>query len=274
MVVVMSVKNSLKERIKRRLGYPVVKVELDDQQILDCIDYATTRFVKWAAGQATQEVYFTLMLSGGQWLYDLPGGVTNVIKYDYAPITGGINTLFTIENYLYDRGMYALLTPGTGSSQYSLVSFHIAVDFLKTMARYTPDAYHYIYHKTTNQLEIKPTPASGNYTYLVDGGLYDSPGIILLKTMAIVGSTLPEWEYGDEMVDLYTAQWTEDFATAKAKEILGLIRRKFASFNALGNQGTALDGGDLVREGQDEQKVLLDKLVKEETYIGMPIIFG
>jgi hypothetical protein len=76
------------------------------------------------------------------------------------------------------------------------------------------------------------------------------------------------------MVDLYSAQWTEDFAVARAKEILGLIRRKFASFNALGNQGTALDGEALVREGQEEQRTLLEKLVKEEVYIGMPIMFG
>jgi hypothetical protein len=267
----LSSKNDLKERIKRRLGYPVVKVELDDQQILDCIDYAATRFIKWAAGQSTQEYYFTLMLSGGVNFYDLPGGVVNVIKYDYSPITGGINTLFTVENYFYNMGMYNFLFNVHG---FSLIEYHTVLDYLKTLHRYTPDAYNYKYHKTTNQLEIWPTPERGQWLTLPDGTVYDSPGIILIKSVCIAGSTVPGWEYGDQMPDIYGAQWTEDFSVARATEILGLIRRKFASFNALGNQGIALDGGDLIREGLEKQEKLLHDLETKETYWGIPIYFG
>jgi hypothetical protein len=52
-------KAELSEKIKRRLGAPVVKVELEDIQIYDAIDYAKDKWVKWAAGNATVDTYFT-----------------------------------------------------------------------------------------------------------------------------------------------------------------------------------------------------------------------
>ena len=75
-------KKQLAEKIKRRLGYPMVKVELHPRQIEDAIDYARDKFIKWATGQATSETFFTLLLSAGQNFYDLPVGVTEVLSYD------------------------------------------------------------------------------------------------------------------------------------------------------------------------------------------------
>lgn len=57
--------NSTKEFvnwIRRQLGYPVVKVELTDQQIIDNIISALNLFLLYASGQATEEAYYTLML--------------------------------------------------------------------------------------------------------------------------------------------------------------------------------------------------------------------
>ena len=65
-------KAELAEQIKRRLGAPVVKVELDDVQIYDAIDYAKQKWVKWAVGNAFVETYFTVLLLAGQNFYDLP----------------------------------------------------------------------------------------------------------------------------------------------------------------------------------------------------------
>ena len=52
-------KSDLAELIKRRLGYPVIKVELTQQQIYDTIDYAKYKWVKWGAGNSIVETYFT-----------------------------------------------------------------------------------------------------------------------------------------------------------------------------------------------------------------------
>jgi hypothetical protein len=276
----MSKKTELADRIKRRLGYPMIKVELHDDQITDSINFARNKFIKFAAGQATQEVFFTMMLSAGQYLYDMPDGTVEVISYDSsASSMGGINTLFTLGNFLYSQGMFGLLNPGNSESGYSLIGYHIAIDFLETLHRYTPDSYRAKYHKAANILEIQPPPASGNYlTFTDDEGndtTYDSPGFVLVRAMMIDGSTLPDWQGVDSLDSgVFESQWVEDYATARAKMVLGMIRRKFASFSALGNQGATLDGSDLVSEAKEEMAALEDKLRLEETYIGWPIIVG
>jgi hypothetical protein len=65
-------------------------------------------------------------------------------------------TIFYIAEGLFDPLLW------TGGYGYNLVSYHVALDFLKTVDRYTPSIYNYKYHKYTNQLEVHPAPPSGN----------------------------------------------------------------------------------------------------------------
>ena len=275
----MSKKNNLKDRIKRFLGYPIIKIELDDAQIFDNIEFARNQFIRWAVGQATQETFFTIMLEANQHLYDMPGGVVEVVGYDtYVNELGGINTLFTIENYLYNQGMFAILDSG-GGGDYNLISYHIALDFLQSLQRYSPDTYSFKYHKTTNQLEIQPPPPSGSSLWaLNEEGVsteYDSPGWILVRSFMISSASLEgsNWIANDNE-DVYDSLWVQKYATALCKQTLGFIRRKFASSSLLGNQGTALDGDTLVSEGTAEKDMLEESVRHKEAYVGYGIEIG
>jgi hypothetical protein len=265
-------KTQLAERIKRKLGYPMVKVELDPTQIADAIDTARKKFVKWAAGNATHETFFTIMLSGGQTIYELPVGVTEVMAYTSTGISSGINTLFTIDNFLYNQGMYEALF-NYDSTGYSMISYHIARDFLETVRKYTPDKYSYKYHQYTNQLEIQPAPPTGN-SLTIDGRIYDSPGFILLRTMMLESATLPGYSEENTFENFYGYDWMLDYATAECKIMLGLVRRKFANFASLGNVGISLDGDSLVSEGKEEKDALEEKLKLEEVYEGLGVEIG
>jgi hypothetical protein len=274
----MSAKSKLRDRIKRNLGWPIIKIELDDSQINDNIEFARNQFIKWAVGQATQETYFTLMLEANQHIYDMPGGVVEVVNYSSkSNEMGGINTLFTIENYLYNNGMYAILE-STGGGDYNLISYHIALDFLESLQRYSPDSYSFKYHKSTNQLEIQPPPPSGNSLFALNenGEIteYDSPGWILVRAFMIEQSSLPGWTSGMEDDNLYNSLWVEQYSRALSKITLGYIRRKFASSSMLGNQGTALDGDSLVSEGTAERDALEESLRHKEAYEGYGIFLG
>ena len=125
----------------RQFGHPMVRVELHDLQLEDCIMEARSEFVKWAAGNATVETTFTLPLSSGVKEYEMPGGVTEIIKckeFETGNGSGGINTLFSVENYLYNAGILSFLDNLGG---YTLVDYHLALDFLDTIDRYIPDKY-------------------------------------------------------------------------------------------------------------------------------------
>lgn len=259
-------KEELMEKIKRRLGAPMVRIELDDTQIFDNIDYTRTKYIKWAVGNATQEVYMTLLLRGGQTLYDLPANTTNVLGYTISTL-GSIHTLFTIENYLYQMGMFDQILMRGGGNDYTLVSYHIARGFLETIKRYVVDAYNFKYHKYTNQLEISPPPPSSGVTSVLSAGEYvsNTPGYLLLRTYQIEGT--------DE--DIYENEWILDYATALTKISLGRVRSKFANFTAVGsNVGLSLDGDTLLQEGQAELEHLNETLRNEEVWEGLGIYMG
>jgi hypothetical protein len=279
-------KADLADLIRRRLGEPVVKVELKDQQIYDCIDYAKSKWVKWGVGNSVVETYFTTLLYAGQNFYDLPIGVVDIVEYDDHGSEYGINTLFTLENFLYTRGVLNPLL-WTGGYGYSLVSYHVALDYLKTIDRYTPSIYNYKYHKYTNQLEVHPAPPSGNALDVTDANgvttTVDSPGFILIRSYMIEGShyggmetdnSLSTWKRGDSDENFYTSDWLFDYALAECKLILGRIRSKFANFNSIGNIGIGLDGDTLLAEGAQEKERLDETLRLEEGHEGYGILFG
>lgn len=199
-------RTQLMDKVKRRLGAPMVKVELCDEQIVDHIDYARQKWIKWAIGNATQETYFTVMLQAGKRFYDLPAGVHEVVAYDDGPIqSGGINTLFTMDNFMFQNGFYGNVFWGG----YDLVSYHIVLDFMSTLKRYRSTPYNWKYHKSTNQLEIDPAPPwdgkqkavtlPNPTTGLPTTYYIDSPGWVLLRTYMVEGSTLPN----------YTPDWSD-----------------------------------------------------------------
>jgi len=267
-------------KIRRRLGHPMVKIELDDTQISDAIDYAKDKFVKWAVGQSRVETFFTMALSASQTVYALPVGVTEVIEYTDSGggASGGINTLFTIDNYLYNHGMYEALYHTGMSGGYTMISYHIARDFLETVTRYTPTKYNWRYHRFTNELEIQPAPPTGNaLTITQDGNEFtiDSPGFVLLRAYMMEGSTHNSgWDSGDTDMNFYTSDWIFDYALAECKIMLGRIRSKFANFASLGNTGISMDGDALLSEGQQEKEKLEETLRLEETWIGLDISIG
>jgi len=205
-------KSQLMQRVRNRLGEPMVKVELCDNQISEHIDYARQKYIKWAIGSATQETYFTIMLQAGKRFYELPAGVVEVVEYDDNPISmGGINTLFTMDNWMFQNGFYGNMFTGG----YDLISYHLVLDFMQTLDRYSTTQYNWKYHKSTNQLEINPAPPmySGNIyrmgtdpqTGLPKEYVFDSPGFVMLRTYMVEGSSLPE----------YIPDWTDTLREVK-----------------------------------------------------------
>lgn len=251
-------KSDLIEMVKRRLGAPLVKVELDDSQIIDHINYTKEKYIKWAVGNITQEFWFTIALSAGVAVYDLDvidPNITEIIDYSTSS-AGSIHTLFTMENYMYNAGMYDQMLMRAGGDGYSMVSYHIARDFIETIKRYIVDPYAYTYHRYDNTLEIWPAASNS-------GGV--SPGWLLVRAYKVEGDD----------GDIYKNDWFIDFLTALCKISLGRVRTKFANFQGVGsNISLAMDGDALIAEGKEELVTLEEKLRSEETFEGGWIIVG
>lgn len=261
-------KAELIAKVKRRLGYPMVKVELDDTQISDHIDYARSMFIKWAVGNATQDYYFTLALSAGVIEYPMPLGCVEVVNYETQRMGGSINTLFTVQNVLYNLGYYDYLL--TSGDPYSLVSYHLARDMLEVIDRYSVDTYNYHYHKYANILEINPAPDTTDDTNFLLVRAYFIEGSVPWSSSAL------DLGYSTDLTsqDVYDELWIYDYVTALSKISLGYIRNKFANFTSLGNVGLALDGDSMISEGKEEKERLEETLRLEEAYEGYGIEVG
>ena len=132
-------KKELRNWVRRKLGYPMVRVELHDTQIDDCIEQARYEYIKWATGNITEEVAFTVALSAGISEYELPSGVTEIVRVkEFDTSAHGINTLFSVQNYLYNQGVLSFLK-NVGS--YSMVDYHMALEFIDLLDRYMPEYY-------------------------------------------------------------------------------------------------------------------------------------
>jgi len=242
----------------------MIRVELHNSQIEDCMAMARDEYMRWAVGGATDEVTFTIALSAGVSEYELPSGVTEVVKArDFDTSAHGINTLFSAENYLYNQGVLSFLD---NIGNYSMIDYHMALEFIDLLDRYFPSYYTTRYNKASNTLSVRPTPD------------YDSPvGYLIIDSFMMAGTDqnttgpIPEEVYNA----MWDVSWVQKYTLACSKEILGLIRRKFANFSSIGNEGISLDGSDLISEGKEE-KEKLEEEIKLDSYSeeGYPIVIG
>jgi len=325
-------RQQLREKLIRALGGSMVKIELCVEDIDDAINMARDYYIEFAVGNATQEVYFLLMLENGRYVYDLPVGITEVVNYHdhfggygyggydgeycgYNPLwyTGpeqGSTSFFTQQDPFrvgYGYGGIAGF-PGT---PYNFVEMYSARMYLSMIHNMRSNKYIWKYHRSTNQIEIHPTPQCDGHqiTKTSPSGdvyntpsaaypcpveeyettTYNSPGYVLIRAYMIEGSSLPTYvpvdnsETGCSLYDnisvttaewLYAHPWIFKYSLALLKQRLGLIRRKFANSNVMGGANIALDGDALVSEGKQEQETLEDEISKKYQYDGYGVYLG
>lgn len=261
-------KQELISWIRRKLGEPMVRVELHDSQIEDCLFNAREEYIKWGSGSAVEEVFFTIALSAGVSEYELPSGVTEIVKIrEFGTSTSGINTLFTTENYMYNHGMLSFLD---NMGSYSFIDYFLALQFLDLLEKFTTtyysNYYNWRYNRMNNKLKLKSAPS-----YDLDE---EQVGYLLVHSWMLAGTD--ENTFTDLDDSLYNVMWDETwvrrYALACAKETLGLVRRKFASFSSIGNEGISLDGDALISEANEEKQTLEERLRNdEESSSGWPI---
>jgi len=262
--------------VRRQLGYPLVKVELTDDQIKDNIYRALDMFIKYASDNGSEEAFYSLMLSAGQTDYELPEGILDVIDFnDEGYGDHGINTLFTMQNQLYNAGLLNFGDLGTGLT---MVSYHLALDFIEVIQRYTTTGFQWNYDDVERILTVSPEPESGTITIhepnTGSSKIVNSPGWILLKVKQLIGTGRPGFSSNKAYSALYNKTWVKEYTLALCKIVLGEIRRKFESYSSIGNTGIALNGDALLSEGKEEKEQLEEKLMTFENYSGYGILTG
>lgn len=184
--------------IKRKLGHPVICVEIADEQLNDIICDTIQDANRYLYGEGTYRDYMIFPLTSGVSEYVLDSAISDVIDFDYTSMIDGINVLFSpTHTMLYNDWVVQGNYPGGGitNGASSLVGYDIAMTYLKEVESQFKTSYNADYHQPSNTLKILPTPVD-NGTGLLKvwknsdiKDMFDHP--IVKKLM--VGRAMMQW---------------------------------------------------------------------------------
>lgn len=226
------------------LGYPQVAVEMNEEQITECIEMALEKFnYYWQP-----EPYYTYLSIGeGQYEIELPVDIPkeSVIEVVYSPLSdifaqlSGSGESFFLTYYMQHSGG-AFLT-----------DFYIAMSYKETFERTLGlvPSYEFLTHPDADgimkdYLRLYPRPSGG----------------CGLRVGLKVSRQLTQLEVDQQA-------WIRKYALAWAKQMLGQIRSKFSSVPGPTGE-ISLKGDTLIQEGKDEQDKLEMDIIKRSEPLG------
>jgi hypothetical protein len=187
--------------LKKRLGSPVVCVEIDDSQ-LDCIiDDTIQDAARYLYGEGTKRDYLAFPITKGTSAYELDCNITDAISFDYMSHYDGINVLHSpthmlLYNDWVNNGNYPG-GPGTGNqgSPGALVSYDIALTYLEEVKNQFSIMYKADYHEPSRTLTLTPSPnedGTGLLTVWRRADITDMMDHPIVKKL-MVGRAMMQW---------------------------------------------------------------------------------
>jgi hypothetical protein len=237
----------LREKIKRKLGAPTVKVELTSAALNDAINDAVLVARKYGYGTALKRRYYVLQLSAGVSAYTLPSGTNTIEEYVFpgADHLDGINVLFTWQN-LYFGGPWAW-HPADAAD---LVGYHNFLSYIETWKKYSINKFRLQLDQPAGRVFCQPTPVAADLTT-------SGSGIVLLTI----------WTDYDETV-IFNNIDVQKLSIGYAKQTLAHIRGKYSGYALPGAQGGSLNADTLASEAEKEIEEAITQLKEEGEGLG------
>jgi len=232
------VREQIKDYILQMLGAPVVKIELDQQNLDFCVDQAMKIFEDYAGREYFQ--YYVFATSPGKSVYELPpdvGMVRNVFYKevgDFAFQASDLGGAIPIEYYTGSNsiqgGLVNPLTPVWGK----MGEWVLYKGYQQMYSRAASALGGWEFVGGTNTIKLYPIPYGAN--------------------KVIVHYIQKNKDWGD------VNQALMEGALSYAKEIIGRIRSKYQ--NVPGAQGAiAMDGATLLQEAREDRQKWFEDLI-------------
>jgi hypothetical protein len=249
-------RDSFKQWILIQLGYPLIQVELAEQQLDTVIDDAISVFTQYAI---QEKRYIALNVEDyvedvGILLPDTVQGIFSIDKATFGGANGGgINDLGSTNNVMFTGGIIpdpATLFMGTGGGGLQigqLVEWDSFRQYAKMLSKIMGNEVQFSFNERTHYLELYPDPTKKKEVGHVVVGCF-----VIRK---------------DD--DNFGEHWVKRYALCCAKEILRIVRGKFSGITLLG-------GGQINQSLLSDAKAEKDELLKElqEVYVPMEFYVG
>jgi hypothetical protein len=254
----------LLNRVKSSLGYPLIQLEITDEQIYNAIDISIEFFTKFAGYTEEYLVFRSDLYRKGYGLpigdlfsitpeladninYACPKITANSTGYDFdlnarrivmsvfsvAPgDNSGINTLFTIEQTIAQQAYFGHLLGNIG---FDLVTFDVLKIWLKTREKVLALKPYFRFYPEQQLLRITPEPETRSTPYF-----------------GIIGAYVQK-----PIRELISQLWIYKYTMAQIKITMAHTRGKYGGTGLFGGQ--TVNYNDLMSQGTKE----LDELEKE-----------
>jgi hypothetical protein len=227
-------KQQFADWIKRRLGYPQIRLELTDSQIYDAMQEALQKYVAMAERPVK---YYSQVTTAGVNVYPLPDEWVRMTDRIYYLPNSVIATIQTYTAY----NMYLNFTGNLDITTYEVLMENLQLKLNRIGA--TP-TFEIIYDPP--RLKVYPAPTDINY--------------IVYAYVA-----MPRLESWTPSVDMKGYFWTRDYALALSKFTLGRIRSRYGDTVVAGEQTVNQDGAVLIGEAKEELAKLDEELLELRT---------
>jgi len=262
----------LAERIKMQLGYPVVRIELCDDQIYDFIDQAVEWYTKYA-GHTREYLMFDSQktykcglgvkldnLFSALYNYECCGcedhlnkavtqyydcdlntyrKVIDVFSVDPVEHTG-TSVLFTLD-YMFAQQTY--FSYMLGSFGFDLITWHILKEWLNLREKLFATRPYVRFDKRTQYMRLIPEPTAG------------SGGSVRRSYIGVVGAWVEQ-----PIAFIVQERWVLQYALALTKISLAHMRGKYGTVQLFGGGGPAAQ--DLMTQGMKEKEELEKELME------------
>ena len=243
-------RHTLKKEVQLLLGDQMIEVELDDEHLNLAVKTAIDKVRQRTTGGVEEShVFFTLQPD--QNIYTMPEEVVEVEKLFRRGVgansTGGTN--FDPFEAAFSN-IYLLQAGRTGG----LATWDFFAQYQETIGRVFGSEINFIWKPSSHELELIRRPTTEE------------------DVMAKVWMTKPE---GYLITDLYTGPWIREYATAKAKMMLGEARSKFPGGLPGPGGSVLLNGEQMKSEGmQDVERLEMELQNFVVSRDGMPFRIG
>jgi len=243
------IREQISDYVLLMLGAPVVRIELDQQQLDLCANQALKIFEEWAPQSYFSYYYFNT--AAGQSRYTLPDdiGIIREVKWRQEPCFGG--------NCLYQEMEGVVpLSSWMGPDYYDGAIGEFGGYSGWTAGPIWGRAGEWLLFKQYDEMFARMWGQIGGWEYCSEG----APTTIILYP-APQGQHWVIVHYLQKQKDWTEVhQFMQEYALSLAKIILGRVRSKYSNIPAPGG-GVQLDGQALLQEGIEEKRRYEEELL-------------
>jgi len=248
-----STREQLKDYALRKLGFPVIDINVDDDQLEDRIDDALQKYRDYHY-DGTEEIYLATQLTANNLAngyVDVSDNIVGITRI--MPITGdsvssqngqGFN-IFDINYQLRLNDFYSLT-----ASSYTY--YYIARTHLAMLDMIVTGEVPFRYNKTVNRVTI----------YMDWNARLSENDYIVMQAHRIIDPTVYSKIYNDS--------WVKEYTAALFKKQWGANLSKYANYTLPG--GLVVNGEAILRDSTQEVELLEQKLRDIYEYPPMMIV--